>query len=100
MFVRWLDVIFPLGSAGGGADLGGTVDGIGGQSAAGAADISPVADSRYRFNSCAIGSVNCIVLPVEVLPLANPLEGFSLGSLLDSDEDDDLFLPLVSRRDY
>ena len=100
VFVRWLDVIFPVGSAGGGADLGGTVDGIGGQSAAGAADISPVADARYRFNSCAIGSVNCIVLPVEVLPLANPLEGFSLGSLFDSDEDDDLFLPLVSRRDY
>ncbi|HVB66825.1 MAG TPA: hypothetical protein VNE67_03085, partial [Acetobacteraceae bacterium] len=100
VFVRWLDVIFPLGSAGGGASLGGTVDGIGGQTAAGAAHISPVGDARYRFNSCAIGSVNCIVLPVEVLPLANPLEGFSLSSLLDSDEDDDLFLPLVSRRDY
>ncbi|MBW4090767.1 MAG: filamentous hemagglutinin N-terminal domain-containing protein [Proteobacteria bacterium] len=100
MFVRWLDVIFPLGSTGGGAALAGTVDGISGQSAAGASDISPAADARFRVNTCAIGSVNCVVLPVEVLPLANPLQGFSLGSMLNSDEDDDLFLPLVSRRDY
>jgi filamentous hemagglutinin family protein len=100
MFVRWLDVIFPLGSTGGGAALAGTVDGISGQLAAGASDISPVADPRFRVNTCAIGSVNCVVLPVEVLPLANPLQGFSLGALLNSDEDDDLFLPLVSRRDY
>ncbi|MGH7044723.1 MAG: beta strand repeat-containing protein, partial [Acetobacteraceae bacterium] len=100
VFVRWLDVIIPPGTTGGGADLGGTVNGIGGQAAAGAADISPQSDPRYRFNSCAIASVNCVVLPIEVLPLANPLEEFSIGSMLDSDEDDDLFLPLVSRRDY
>ena len=100
LFVRWLDLIFPYGSTGGGADLSGTVNGITGQSAAGAANIYPQADPRFRFNTCAIGSVNCVVLPVEVLPLANPLQEFSIGSLLNSDEDDSLFLPLVSRRDY
>ena len=55
---------------------------------------------RFQVNSCAIGTVNCIVLPLEILPLGNPLEEFSIGSLFGSDDDDDLFLPLVSRRDY
>jgi hypothetical protein len=100
IFVRWLDMLFPDGSSGGGANLGGTIDNVAGQAAAGAADISPASDARFRVNSCAIGSVNCIVLPIEVLPLANPLQEFSIGSMLGSDEDDNLFLPLVSRRDY
>jgi len=95
-----LNVVFPAGSAGGGASFSGAIGGLAGQGAAGAGQIVPNPDSRFRFDSCAIGSVNCIVLPLEVLPIGNPLQEFSIGSLLNQDDDDDLFLPLVSRRDY
>ncbi|MDE2583106.1 MAG: hypothetical protein KGL52_15835, partial [Rhodospirillales bacterium] len=100
VFVRWLDVFYAPGSSGGGASLGGSINGITGQAAAGAGFIHSAADTRFRINACAIASVNCIILPVEVLPLTNPLEEFSIGSLFGSDDDDQFFLPLVSRRDY
>jgi hypothetical protein len=100
VYVKWLDVIFDRGSSGGGANLFGTIDGIPGQVAAGAGHITPQPDARFRFNTCAIGSVNCVVLPVEVLPLTNPLEEFSLGSLMNPFNEDELFLPIVSDRDY
>jgi filamentous hemagglutinin family protein len=100
IFVRWLDVVFPPSTSSGGADLSGTVGGIGGQAGAGVGHPDPSADPRFRLNACAIGSVNCVVLPVEVLPLANPLQEFSIGSFFNPEQYNDLFLPLVSRRDY
>jgi hypothetical protein len=95
-----LDMVYAPGAAGGSTTLFGTIDGVSGQPAAGLAFIHPAADSRFQFNSCAIGTVNCVVLPVEVLPIGNPLSEFSIGALFNDDESDDLFLPLVSRRDY
>jgi len=100
IFVQSLDVIFSTGSSGGGANLYGTIATIGGQAAASVGHIAPQADARFRMNTCAIGSVNCVVLPVEVLPLTNPLEEFSLGSLMNPFNEDELFLPIVSDRDY
>ncbi|MGC8475717.1 MAG: beta strand repeat-containing protein, partial [Acetobacteraceae bacterium] len=95
-----LDVIYAQGAAGGFTSLFGTIGGVSGQAAAGIAFIHPAANPRFQVNSCAIGTVNCIVLPILVLPEGNPLSEFSIGALFTGDDSDDLFLPLVSRRDY
>jgi hypothetical protein len=44
--------------------------------------------------------VNCVLLPLETIPAASPLENFSIGALLDSGDDDSLLLPIVSNQDY
>jgi hypothetical protein len=57
-------------------------------------------DANYRFNSCPIHSVHCVILAVEGLPPGSPLEDFSIGVLADRDSDEDLLLPIISDRDY
>jgi filamentous hemagglutinin family protein len=60
--------------AGGGSTLAGTLGGSAGAEAARFADITRPIDAgalqRYRFNSCVIGSINCVVPPsIQILPL-------------------------------
>jgi hypothetical protein len=93
-----LDVSFVQANAG--SQLGGTIGQFSGQAAAGAGNIQPTANSNFRFNSCAIHSVNCVLLPTQGLPTANPLNDITIGSLFNPDDQDDLLLPIVSDQDY
>jgi hypothetical protein len=87
-----------IGSAG--ATLTGSVNKLGGSAAAGASNIEPQANPSFRFNSCPIHSVNCVLLPTQGVPQSNPLQDLYLGSLFDPDDQDDLLLPIVSDQDY
>jgi hypothetical protein len=44
--------------------------------------------------------VNCVLLPTQGLPTANPLNDITIGSLFNPDDQDDLLLPIVSDQDY
>ena len=93
-----LDTVFTgLGS---GAQLSGSVGGLGGNAAAGAARISPGSNSTFRINGCPISSVNCVLLTTQGIPTASPLNSFVIGSLFDPNDQDDLLLPLVSDAVY
>jgi fibronectin-binding autotransporter adhesin len=84
----------------GGASLNGTVTGLSGPAAAGAAGIQPNPNSNFRINSCPIGSVNCVLLPSQAVPTANPLNDIYFASLFNPNDEDDLLLPIVSDQDY
>ncbi|MEJ0018321.1 MAG: filamentous hemagglutinin N-terminal domain-containing protein [Acetobacteraceae bacterium] len=96
--VQYLDVI--RAGATGSTELTGTVAGLAGSAAAGAAGIEPSPNSNFRFNACPIRSVNCVLLPTQGIPLANPLNDIYFGSLFNPDDEDDLLLPIVSDQDY
>jgi hypothetical protein len=90
-----LRVVGALGSA----FLLGTVANTGGALAAHNATIRSNPSTTYRINGCPIGSVNCILLPVGIIPAVNPLRDFNLG-LSSNSGDEDLALPDVSSTDY
>ena len=71
-----------------------------GPEAAHLAAIKPDPSATYRLNSCPIGSVNCVLIPVAGLPPSNPLRDFFLDAGRGQSEDDDIALPDVSSRDY
>jgi filamentous hemagglutinin family protein len=96
--VAALDITY--GSVAGGSSLTGIVGGIGGPTAAGAVGIEPAANANYRFNSCVIHSVNCVLLPTATIPTANPLNSLDIGALSNSQDQEDLLLPVVSDQDY
>ena len=98
IFVQSLTLQYPAGYSG--AELSGSISNINGQAAAGQATILPLPNSAFRLNNCPIHSINCVLLPIEVLPAASPLQNFTIGTLLNDDEDDSLLLPIVSSRDY
>ncbi|MBN8892160.1 MAG: hypothetical protein J0H91_17890, partial [Rhodospirillales bacterium] len=85
---------------GGKATLSGQIATLGGQAAANKANITPIPDNNYRFNTCPIGSVNCVLSSINILPPVNPLQNFSIGEARNDDEDLDLILPNVSDEDY
>jgi hypothetical protein len=76
------------------------VTGLSGPAAAGAAGIQPSPNANFRINSCPIGSVNCVLLPTQGVPTANPLNDINIGTLFNPNDDDDLLLPIVSDQDY
>jgi hypothetical protein len=98
IFVKSLTMQYPAGYSG--ATLSGTVDDVVGPAAAGQAIILPLPNSKFSVNHCPIHSVNCVLLPLETLPMASPLADFTIGTLLDPNDDDALLLPIVSDRDY
>jgi hypothetical protein len=98
MVVGALDVSYVQANSG--SQISGSIGQFSGQAAAGAANIQPTANSNFRFNSCAIHSVNCVLLPTQGLPTANPLNDIVIGSLFNPDDQDDLLLPIVSDQDY
>ena len=85
---------------GGTAALFGTVRDLGGVGAARVSDIAPTPDTHYRVNNCPLQSVNCVLLPTEVLPLTSPLRDLAIGLGREDDDDADILLPNVSDRDY
>ncbi|HEY1588690.1 MAG TPA: hypothetical protein VGG00_03070, partial [Rhodanobacter sp.] len=98
IFVQNLDI--NRAGATGSTTLSGTINGVSGLAAAAAAGIQPGPNSSFRFNSCPIQSVNCILLPELKPPVANPLNDFSIGSFYNPNDQDDLLLPIVSDQDY
>ena len=96
--VRDLDVIH--NGVAGSTNLTGTVAGLTGPAAAGAAGIQPGTNANFRFNSCPISSVNCVLLPAQGVPTANPLNDINIGTLFNPNDEDDLLLPIVSDQDY
>jgi len=83
-----------------GTALTGSVGGLVGNAAAGAANIAPVANSTFKINGCPIASVNCVLLTTQGIPAASPLRDFVIGSIFNPTDDDDLMLPLVSDEVY
>ena len=79
--------------------LFGTVSDTAGPEAARRATVSPRPAATYRLNGCPIGSVNCVLLPIGLVPLTNPLRDVALDLRRDNGGDD-LALPDVSSQDY
>ena len=77
-------------------DLTGTIDGKAGVVAAGASSIYKAANRDYRLNSCAISSVNCIVLQPTLVPVGNPLKELTLNFFREQDETEDLIVPNIT----
>jgi hypothetical protein len=96
--VRDLDVIH--NGVSGSANLTGAVADLSGPAAAGASGILPNPNSNFRINSCPIASVNCVLLPTQGVPTANPLNDINIGTLFNPTDEDDLLLPIVSDQDY
>jgi hypothetical protein len=80
--------------------LNGLIANTTGPEAAHLAAITPDPSATYRLNSCPIGSVNCVLIPVAGLPPANPLRDYVLDAGRNQSADDDISLPDVSSRDY
>jgi hypothetical protein len=93
-----LDTVF-VGTAGG-STLSGSVGGLGGIAAAGAAHIAPGTNAGFRINGCPISSINCILITTQGIPTGSPLNNFVIGSIFDPTDEDDLLLPLVSDEVY
>ena len=98
IFVKALTLQYPAGYAG--ATLAGAINDITGPAAAGQATILPLPSNNFSLNHCPIHSINCVLLPEESIPAASPLENFSIGTLLDNNDDENLLLPIVSNQDY
>ena len=82
----------------GSADLFGIVQNQAGTPAAGVSTIAAERNSAYRVNSCAIGSINCVLLSAFTLPISNPLKEISLNFFRDEDEDSDLLVPNITEQ--
>jgi len=82
------------------SDLDGTIGGLGGQSAAGRGYIAPQPDANYRFNSCAIESVNCVLLSPIIVPIFNPTGDLVVETSHKRSDDDDLIIPNVGDEDF
>jgi filamentous hemagglutinin family protein len=82
------------------ADLTGQLGGLSGQTAAGNGSAYPYPQANYRFNACPIGSYNCTVLPVEVLPAGNPLQNFDISPHKRKRLNKAVVLPGIAARDY
>lgn len=90
-----LYLIYAAGGAGS-ADLQARVGGLEGNAAAASSTVFPFASRSYRINSCAVASVNCIVLTPQTVPVGNPLKELSLSFFREQDDDDQLIVPNVS----
>jgi hypothetical protein len=89
----------------GSSQLTGTVRGESGQTAATNAyitsgSVSAARSSQYRINNCAVGSVNCVVVTPEEVPVTNPVQNILIGTTQAQDDNPDLILPNVAERDY
>jgi filamentous hemagglutinin family protein len=98
-----------VSGTGGEVSLQGTLGALDGSEAARLGNISlqlntggiqqPEARTRYRFNQCVLGSINCTVLTV-VQPITNPLAQLVTIRLTAPARDPDALLPNVTEEDY
>jgi hypothetical protein len=82
------------------ANLLGAVGGQTGPEAAQVSFITPLRNSQYRVNACAISSINCILLSPILVPVTNPVQDFLIGTGTERAGDPDLVLPSVGETDY
>jgi filamentous hemagglutinin family protein len=80
-------------------DLFGTIDNETGPAAAGAAYIKQP-NSDYRFNTCPIQSINCILVSPVIVPVTNPVEDVEVTTPRRRRDDDDLIIPNVGEQDF
>ena len=86
------------GPGAGGIRLSGAVAGQSGTGAAGLSAVSPAPNPRYEINSCALASVNCVVLRPQALPIGNPLKELSLGFFREQEDDGALLVPNITEQ--
>ncbi len=98
LFVDALSVVYAPGGVS--TALFGTINGLGGQAAAGQGRIAPRPVATAAFNNCPIHGLDCVLLPQETLPTASPLSSFSIATMLARGDNADLLLPLVAEPDY
>jgi hypothetical protein len=111
------DVTFDLGNGGrasglinvrnlmvlgtnGTTELEGTVRGFDGSVAASVAVIGPRVEPKYQINGCPIGSVNCILLIVQIPVVTDPLKELGVSTSRDNPDDPDIYVPNVAERDF
>ncbi len=80
--------------------LTGSIAGLTGQVAAGKGSVFPFPESKFQFNSCPIGSVNCIILPIEAVPTSNPLQNFDISQRKRRRLDKNVQLPGIATHDF
>jgi hypothetical protein len=78
----------------------GTLDGLAGPASAGKGFVVPNPKPPLQFNACPIGSVNCVILPTEVLPSGNPLQNFDVTQRKRRHLARSVVLPGVATRDF
>jgi filamentous hemagglutinin family protein len=81
-------------------DLSGTIDGIAGEAAAENGTALPNPQTKYQFNACPIGSVNCIILSIESLPTVNPLGNFDISQRKKRRLNKNVQLPGIATHDF
>jgi filamentous hemagglutinin family protein len=82
------------------SNLTGLLDGVGGSAGASKGNVVPFPRPPFQFNACPIGSVNCIILPIESLPTANPLQNFDIEQRKRKSLNKNVTLPGVATRDF
>jgi hypothetical protein len=82
------------------ATLTGSIQGVGGQPAAGKGTVLPNPLPVYQINSCPIGSVNCVLLQIESVPPDNPLQNFDISVPKRRRLNARISLPGIATRDY
>jgi hypothetical protein len=97
--VAGLSLSFVLPGSASLTDLYGTIDNETGPAAAGAAYIVQP-NSEYRFNSCPIQSINCILVSPVIVPITNPVEDVEVTTPRRRRDDDDLIIPNVGEQDF
>ena len=76
------------------------VDGFTGAAAAGVSFIVPQPNPNFRIDGCPIHSVNCNLLATQGVPASSPLNDITLGAPLNTENPEDLVLPVVSDERY
>jgi hypothetical protein len=71
-----------------------------GPAAAANGSVFPTPRPIYRINDCPIESVNCVILPTVVVPLANPLGNFDLSQRERKHLNRNVQMPGIATRDY
>lgn len=82
------------------ASFTGSVDGNTGAAGAGTANIQPQPNANFRINGCPIHSVNCALLATQGLPQSSPVSDINVGAPLNTENPEDLVLPVVSDERY
>jgi filamentous hemagglutinin family protein len=95
--VDLLSVVVISGTA---TDMTGILDGVSGTAAAGKGTADPFPKPPYQFNACPLGSVNCIILPIETLPTNNPLQNIDIVQKKRKRLNNNVELPGVATRDF
>ncbi|WP_137181645.1 filamentous hemagglutinin N-terminal domain-containing protein [Roseomonas sp. AR75] len=85
---------------GGSADLEGRVRGFDGSAAASVSVIGPQLEPEYQINNCPVGSVNCVLLIVQLPVVTDPLKELGVSTTRDDRDDPDIYVPNVAERDF